>query len=146
MLAVCCQLHNYDVFEKAQLKLSPLIQNRVEQDYLPESYTKHLRSYQKCHKIVAPTRCGLFPFPWTFMGNPGDGEKPYPTAKNLLISPIRKFPLNRFKSFAIKSFIFSLPIKQQFSSNHPMQSSFEAVVISVVSYFKFQAFCTHMSC
>ena len=28
-------------------------------------------------------------------------------------------------------------MKQQFSSNHPMQSSFVAAVISVVSYFKF---------
>ena len=34
------------------------------------------------------------------------------------------------------------PMKQQFSSNHPMQSSFVAAVISVVSYFKLQAFCT----
>ena len=47
------------------------------------------------------------PFPWTFMGNPGDGEKSYPIAKNLLISPIRKIPLNRFKSFAFKCFISS---------------------------------------
>ena len=46
---------------KAQLKLSPLIQNRVQQDYLPESYARHLPSYQKCHKIVAPTRYGLVP-------------------------------------------------------------------------------------
>ena len=61
--AACIQLHNYDLFEKAQLKLSPLIQNSVQQDYVPESYTRHLPSYQKCHKIVAPTRCGLFPFP-----------------------------------------------------------------------------------
>ena len=46
--------------------------------------------------------------PTTFMGNPGDGGKSYPTAKNLLICPIRKISLNRFKSFAVKSFIFSL--------------------------------------
>ena len=46
---------------KPQLKLSPLIQNRVQQDYLPESYARHLPSYQKCHKIVAPTRYGLVP-------------------------------------------------------------------------------------
>ena len=38
-----------------------------------------------------------------------------------------------------------LPIKQKFSSNHRMQSSFVAAVISVVSYCKFQALCTHMS-
>ena len=59
--AACIQLHNYDLFEKAQLKLSSLIQNRVQQDYLPESYARHLPSYQKCHKIVAPTRYGLVP-------------------------------------------------------------------------------------
>ena len=46
---------------------------------------------------------GCSPFPWNFMGNPEDGEKSCPTAKNLLISPIRKFPLNNFKSFAIHS-------------------------------------------
>ena len=36
------------------------------------------------------------------------------------------------------------PIKQQFSSNHPMQPSFVAAVISIVSYFKFQGLCTHV--
>ena len=45
--------------------------------------------------------------PLNFMGNPGDGEKSYPTAKNLLIFPIIKIPLNRFKSFFVKSFISS---------------------------------------
>ena len=57
---------------KPQLKLSPLIQNRVQQDYLPESYARHLRSYQKCHKIVAPTTnmCGLFPLPLNLYGKP----------------------------------------------------------------------------
>ena len=73
----------------------------------------------------------------------GMGEKSYLTAKILLISPIRKVPLNRFKFFSVKKFHF-FPIKQQFSSNHPMQSSFAAAVISLVSYFKFQALCTHM--
>ena len=49
---------------KAQLKLSPLIQNLVQQDYLPVSYARrHLPSYQKCDKVVASTRCGLFPLP-----------------------------------------------------------------------------------
>ena len=38
------QLHNYDLFEKARLKLSPLIQNSVQQNYLPESYAKYLPS------------------------------------------------------------------------------------------------------
>ena len=48
---------------KAQLKLSPFIQNLVQQDYFLESYASHLLSYRKCHKIVAPTRCGLFSLP-----------------------------------------------------------------------------------
>ena len=61
--AACIQLHNYDLFEKAQLKVSPLIQNRVQQDYIPESYARHLTSYQKCPKMFAPTRYGLFPPP-----------------------------------------------------------------------------------
>ena len=127
---------------KSSIKTKSLIQNSVQQDYLPESYyAKHLLSYQKCHE----TGVDCSPFPWTFMGNPGNGEKSYPTAKNLLISPIRKIPFNRFKSFAVKSLISS-PIKQQFSSNHPMQSSFVAAVIFVTSYFKFQALCTHMPC
>ena len=93
-------------------------------------------------KLVHPQGVDCSPFPWTFMGNPEDGGKSYLTAKNLLIYPIRKIPLNRFKFFAIKSFISS-PIKQQFSINHPMQSSFVAAVISLVSYFKFQAY-VHM--
>ena len=68
--AACIQLDCYDLFEKAELKLSPLIQNTVQQDYLPESYASHLPSYQKCHKIVAPTRCGLFPVPLNLYGKP----------------------------------------------------------------------------
>ena len=59
--AACIQLHNYYLFEKAQFKLSSFIQNSVQQDYLPESYARYLPSYQKCHKIVAPTRYGLVP-------------------------------------------------------------------------------------
>ena len=94
-------------------------------------------------KLLNPPSVDCSPFPWTFMGNPGDGEKSYQTTKNLLISPIKKIPLYRFKSFAIKSFIF--PIKKQLSSNHPMQCSFVAAVISVVSYFKFQDLCTAFS-
>ena len=78
------------------------------------------------------------------MGYPGDGEKSYPTAKNLLIFPIRKIPLNIFKSFAVKSFISS-PLNSNFQVNYSMQSSFASSVISVVSYFKFQALCTHIT-
>ena len=68
MPAACIQLHNHDLFQKAQLKLSPLIQNSVQQDYLPKSYARHLPSYQKCHEIVAPTRSGLFPIPLNLYG------------------------------------------------------------------------------
>ena len=69
-------------------------------------------------KLLHPPGVDCSPFPWTFMGNPGDGEKSYPTAKNLLISPIRKIPLNRFKSFAVKSFISS-----------PSNSSFQVIIL-----------------
>ena len=52
------------------------------------------------------------------MGNPGDEEKSYPLAKNLLICPIRKIPLNRFKSFAVKSFI-----------SFPSNSNFQGIIL-----------------
>ena len=145
MPAACIQLHNYDLFEKAPLKLSPLIQNRVQEDYLPESYARHLPSYKKCCKFVAPTRCGLLSLPMSLYGTPWGWGKLLPNSEKFTCSPIRKIPFNSFKSFAIKSFISS-PIKKQFSSNHTMQSSFVVTVISVVSYFKFQALCTHMLC
>ena len=82
------------------------------------------------------------PFPLTFMGNPGDGEKSYPIAKNLLISPIRKIPLNRFKSFAVKSFIFS-----------PSNSNFQVIILCNL-HLQLQSFllyhvlnlCPHISC
>ena len=38
---------------------------------------------------------------FTFIGNPGDGEKFYPTTKNLPISLIRKIPYNRSNFFAV---------------------------------------------
>ena len=41
------------------------------------------------------------------MGNPGDWEESHSGAKNLLISPTRKAPLNKFTSAAIKSVISS---------------------------------------
>ena len=82
-----------------------------------------LPSYQKCHKIVAPARCGLFPLPQNLYE-----EKSYPIAKNLLIYPSEKPPLIYLNLSQSKVHFF--PIKQQFSSNHPMQSSFVAAVIS----------------
>ena len=41
--AAFIQLHNYDLFENARLKLSPLKPKKsVQQDYLPESYARYL--------------------------------------------------------------------------------------------------------
>ena len=53
------------------------------------------------------------------MGNHENEGKSYPTAKNLLISSTRKIPLNRFKSFAIKSFISS-----------PSNSNFQVITLA----------------
>ena len=39
--------------------------------------------------------------PLNIYGNPGDGEESHPTAKNLLISPTRKKPINKFTSLVI---------------------------------------------
>ena len=64
-------------------------------------------------KLSHPPGIDCSPFPCTFIGIPGDGEKSHPTAKHLLIFPIRKIPLNRFKSFAVKSFI-SCPSNSNF--------------------------------
>ena len=68
--------------------------------------------------------CGHFP--WTFMGNPVDGAKFYPTPKNVLIFPIKKTLFNR--SFAIKSFICS-----------PSNSSVHVITLCNL-YLKLQSF------
>ena len=116
--AAWIQLQNYDLFEKAQLELSSLIQNRVQQDYLPESYAPHLHSYQKCHKIVAPTRCGLFPLPVNIYGKPWGCGKILPNSQKFTHFPHQKIPLNRFKSFNVKSFICS-----------PSNSNFQVIIL-----------------
>ena len=54
--------------------------------------------------------------------------------ENLLIFPSRKTTLNMFKSYPIKS-VISSPIKEQFSCDHPIQTSFVAAVIAVVWFF-----------
>ena len=118
MPAAGIQLNNYDLFEKAQLKVNPLIENRVQQDYLAESYARHLPSNQKDHKTVTPTRCGLSDLPLNLYGKPWWWEKSYPTAKNLPISPIWKIPLNRFKASTIKSLISS-----------PSNSNFQVITL-----------------
>ena len=48
----------------------------------------------------------------------GMGEKSYLTAKDLFISPIRKPPINRFKSFAVKSLISS-----------PSNNNFQVIIL-----------------
>ena len=98
--AAFIELHNYDLFEKARLI------NNVQQDYIPESYARYLLSFQKCQKIVAPTRCRMSPLPMNLYGKPQGWGKSYAIAKILLISPIKKIPLDRFKPFAIKISFF----------------------------------------
>ena len=78
--------------KKAQLKLSPLIENRVQQDYLPESYARHLPSYQKCHEIVSPTRCGLFTLPLNLYGKSWGWEKILPNSQEFTYFPHQKNP------------------------------------------------------
>ena len=78
MPAACIQLHNYDLFEKAQLKLSPLIQNRVQQDYLPELL--HLPGVD----------CSPFPEPlWVTLEM---GKNPTQQLKIYSFPPSEKFP------------------------------------------------------
>ena len=86
----------------------------ISQNHMPDIslFTKNVT------KLLHPPGVNCFPFLWTFMGNPEDGEKYYPTTKNLLISPIRKIPLNRLKSFAVKSFISS-----------PSISNFQVIIL-----------------
>ena len=73
-------------------------------------------------------------------------EKQQNVPNTCTILPLKKiFYQNLTDAFCCQKFHFFL-IKQQFSSNHPMQPSFVAAVISVVSYFKFQVLCTRMSC
>ena len=107
----CC------LFKKAQLKLSSFktVTSRIiSQNHMPCISLLTKNGTQLLH--TPGVDCS--PFLENFMGNPGDGEKSYPTAKTLLISPIRKIPLNRFKSFAVKTFIFS-----------PSNSNFQVTVL-----------------
>ena len=68
------------------------------------------------------------------MGNHGDGGEFYPMAKNLLICTTMKVPLNIFDLHLLISEVLFL-LHQQFSSNHPMQSSFAAAVFFLASVF-----------
>ena len=117
MPAACIQLHNHDLFEKAQLKLSffKTVSSRIiSQNHMPgiSLFTKNVT------KLLHPPGVDCSPFPWSLMGKPGDGEKSYSTAKHLLIFSIRKIPLNRFKSFAVRSFI-----------SFPPNSNFQVIIL-----------------
>ena len=59
----------------------------------------------------------------TFMEISRDGEKSYSATKNVFTFPIRKISLNRFKSFAIKTLIFS-----------PSNSSFQVITLFPPSF------------
>ena len=94
MPTACIQLDYYDLFEKAQLKLSPLIQGCLQQGYLPESYASYPPSYQKCQKIVPPTRYGLLPpSPKPLCETLEMGENPTQQSKIYSFPPSEKSPL-----------------------------------------------------
>ena len=88
---------------------------------------------------------------WTVLPSPeplwvtlGMGKNPTQQPKIYSFPPSEKSPLIDLNLLLSKVSFF--PHQTAISSNHPVQSSFVAAVISVVSYFKFQVLCTHMSC
>ena len=105
-------IFNYTIitYSKSSLELNPLIQNGVQQDYLPELYPKYPRFDQKCPffdvALLHAPGVDCSPFPRTFVRNPGDegagGSHP---ATKFTISHTRKIPLNKFTSSPIKSVI-----------------------------------------
>ena len=115
--ATCNQLRNYDLFEKAWLKLSPLIQSSssriISQNHAPgiSLLTKNVKKLLHAPDVDCPLPLNLYGKPWGW-------TKSYPREKHLLISPIRKTPFNRFKSFAIKSLIL-----------YPSNSNFQVITL-----------------
>ena len=99
------------------MELRLLIQNSIQQDYLPE-YPRYLPSYQSVPSfdvaLLHPPCVDCPPFPYTFMENLGDGGKSYPTTKSLLTSPTRKIPCDRFINIFRYQKYYSFSIKQQF--------------------------------
>ena len=84
--------------------------------HLPDTWSPFLPKMSKsCCTIQVWTVPNL---PLNLCGRPWGWGKSCPTVKKLLISPIRKIPLNRFKSFAIKSFISS-----------PSNSNFQVIIL-----------------
>ena len=112
--AACIQLHNYHLFQKAWLKLIPIVQNS---DYLPGRVSPRITCQVSLFLTKMSKNCFTLQVwtvqVWIFIRSPGDGGKSYPTRRNVLIFPIRKIPRNRFKTFAIKSLI-SCPSNSNF--------------------------------
>ena len=78
--AACIQLHNYDLFEKARLKVS-LLYKTVSIRIISQNHTPGISLLKKnIKKILHPQVYGLasplpYPFTLTFMENPWDGRK-----------------------------------------------------------------------
>ena len=120
-VAFACNVHSVTqlwLIWNSSIKTKSLNTKPCPAELYPRIICKTSPLLPKLTKLLHPPGMDCSPFPLTCMGNPGDGEKSYPTAKNLLISPIRKIPLNRFKSFAVKSFISS-----------PSNSNFQAIIL-----------------
>ena len=85
-------------------ELSPRIIHQVS-PFLPKMFPLLMSPY-----LLYPPRVDCPPFPWIFMGNPGDWGEFQPTVKYFLISPGRKIPFNRLlTSSATKSVVPSKP-------------------------------------
>ena len=67
--------------------------NRAQQDIFQNHRPDISLLTKNVRKLLHPAGVDCSPFPLTFVGNPGDGKKSYPTTKHLLISPIRKIDL-----------------------------------------------------
>ena len=97
---------------KSLMELSPLIQNSVHQDYLPELYRRYLPSYQKSSFLwgcfVAPARCGLSPLLLNLYRKPWRWRRIIPNSQKFSGFRHQKNSLNRFLSFAVKNVIHSL--------------------------------------
>ena len=132
------------IFEKSQLKLSPLIQNRSQQDISLNHRPDITLLTKNVTKLLHPPGVDCSPFPWTFVGNPGDGKKSYPTTKHFLISPIRKIDLIKL-NLSLSKVSFLLDQTAIFK-----QLSYAIFICSCSDFccimFKFQVLCTHMSC
>ena len=108
--------------------LNPLVQNSVQQNYIPELYPLYSPSYHKMFHLISPC---LLPPPCmdcstpspkpTFGENLVDGGQSEPSSKKMLIPHTRKIILT----------------KKYFSCNHPIQALFIAVVIAVICFFFF---------